>query len=600
MSSNKYISLSTLSTFLDNIKNKFAASAHTHTIADITDIEDIGIATSDVEPAHNDVPKVYISGTIPESKDEVLAELVYISKTDSFHSYIKIKCQGNSSMAYNKKNFTIKMYEDEGRTTKFKKNIKGWGDNNKFVLKANWIDYSHARNIVSARLWSQMVASRPDYDDLPAELRASPNNGAVDGFPVFVYCNGIYWGRYTWNLAKDDFLMNMDKDNVNHALLASENYVSGCFRSLANIDESDWTDEIHDAVPENIKTSFNNAIAFVMNSSDENFKTDIGNYFDLMSLIDYYILSYVICHLDGLGKNQLMYTYDGVHWMAGAYDMDSTFGLYWDGRSFVSHQYKMQEEYETAVNGTTNLLYERLGQLFGLEIKERYAVLRTSVLNVINMIQEFETFMDLVPPYKCAEDYATTTANNRFYTIPSTTTNNIGQIRNYIVNRLNYVDSMINSTTTSGWNILRENFAPAGNPWIDQATLDLNGGDYIEISVNLASCVNTNENIISVGDTIGSWNQNVAGYHIYYTPNAANNGTLQVNALIGSNNNRKETSITSHPTIIKIESTGVYVNGTRVQTNIRVNEITGLQIGSMEGATRSNAVYNYIKVFKHG
>jgi hypothetical protein len=333
---------------------------------------------------------------------------------------------------------------------------------------------------------------------------------------------------------------------------------------------------------------------------DDDFKANITNHFDLTSLIDYYILSYVICHLDGLGKNQLMYTYDGVHWMAGAYDMDSTFGLYWDGNSFVSHQYKMQEEYETAVNGTTNLLYERLEKLFGAEIKERYAVLRASVLNVIDMIQEFENFMDLVPPYKCAEDYAATTANNKFYTIPSTTTNNIGQIRNYIVRRLNYVDSMINSTTTSGWNVLRENFAPAGEPWIDQATLDLNGGDYIEISVNLSSCVNTNENIISIGDTIGSWNQNVAGYHIYYTPTYGGNGTLQINALIGGNNNRKEISITSHPTIIKIESTGVYVNGTRAQTNVRVNEITGLQIGSMEGATRSNAVYNYIKVFKNG
>jgi hypothetical protein len=218
MSINKYISLSNLSMFLDNIKDKFAASSHTHKISDITGLEDIGIATSDVEPAYNDVPKVYISGTIPESKDEVLAELVYISKTDSFRSYIKIKCQGNSSMAYNKKNFTIKMYEDEDRKVKLKKNIKGWGDNNKFVLKANWIDYSHARNIVSARLWSRMVAARPDYNTLPEELRTSPNNGAVDGFPVFVYCNGIYWGRYTWNLAKDDLQGYMEKASHIHRL----------------------------------------------------------------------------------------------------------------------------------------------------------------------------------------------------------------------------------------------------------------------------------------------------------------------------------------------------------------------------------------------
>ena len=559
----------------------------------------IGI-DSDVEPTNNDVPRIFINGNIPADSTEVLAEMYYYSRTDKFHAYIKIKCQGNSSLAYPKKNFTIKMYEDEERTIKLKKNIKGWGDYHKFVLKANWIDYSHARNVVSARIWSELIQSRSNYDELPQEFHETPNCGAIDGFPIYVYCNELYWGRYTWNLAKDEFLVNMDKNNTNHALLASENYISGCFRGLANIDETDWTDEIHDTVPENIKTSFNNAIRFVMESSNDDFVANIENYFDSQSLIDYYIFSYVICHLDGLGKNQLMYTYDGTRWTAGAYDMDSTFGLYWDGRSFVSHQYKMQSEYETGVNGTSNLLYERLENLFKEEIKERYNELRYSVLTGANLIQHFEKFLDLVPPYKCQEDYATSTAGGQFQQIPSTSTNNIGQIRQYIVKRLEYVDSIINSNVaSSGWTTLRENFSPAGQSWMDTVPLNFNNGDYIEISVNLLTCINANENIISIGDSIQSWNQKEAGYHIYYTPSSSYNGTLQVNALITSNNNRKETTISSSPTIIKVASDGVYVNETRVQTNVRVNNLSNVQIGSMEGSTRSNAVYNYIKVFKN-
>mgnify|MGYP003302740853 CR=1 FL=1 len=43
--------------------------------------------------------------------------------------------------------------------------------------------------------------------------------------------------------------------------------------------------------------------------------------------------------------------------------MDSTLGLYWDGNSFVSNNYRMQEDYETAINGTSNLLYDRLKKL---------------------------------------------------------------------------------------------------------------------------------------------------------------------------------------------------------------------------------------------
>ena len=553
-----------------------------------------------IEPKDDDVPKIYINGTIPTDKTEVDAEMIYKSKTETFHAYIKIKCQGNSSMAYPKKNFTIKLFEDEERTVKLKKNMKGWGETNKFVLKANWIDYSHARNIVSARIWSKMVEAREDYDSLPEELRTSPNNGAVDGFPVIVYCNNLYYGRYTWNIPKDKFLTNMNDDLETHCILASENYVSGCFRALAAVDETDWTDEIHDSPPQSIITSINNAISFVMNSSDEDFVNNIGNYFDLNSLIDYYLLAYAICHLDGLGKNQLLLTYDGIHWMASAYDMDSTFGLYWNGESFVSHKYRMQADYEPSVaHNTTNLLYERLEQLFKERIKERYSLLRTGVLNEINLIQMFEEFTDLIPPYKCEEDYRSTTANGLFRDIPSTASNHIGQIRDYIAKRLEYVDSVLISNTSSGFTFLRENYMPMGSAWMDTADLDLNNGDYIEISVNLSSCYGTNENIISIGDNIAGWEQNVAGYHIYFTKGSNNSGTMEIWSFIGSNNNRRTVTVsTSTATIIKLDSNGVSVNGNIQQTGGQTR-LSSFQIGSMEGTGRSHAIYNYIKVYKN-
>ena len=118
------------------------------------------IDLSTIEPKEEDIPKVFINGVIPTTKENVLAELTYISKTLSFHSYIEIKCQGTSSMKYPKKNFTIKLFEDEARSQKKKVEFKNWGEQNKFCLKANWIDISHARNVVSARLWGDVVKSR--------------------------------------------------------------------------------------------------------------------------------------------------------------------------------------------------------------------------------------------------------------------------------------------------------------------------------------------------------------------------------------------------------------------------------------------------------
>ena len=48
-----------------------------------------------IEPANGDIPTIFISGTIPDSKSYVAGELEYVSKTTKFHSYTYIKLQGN-------------------------------------------------------------------------------------------------------------------------------------------------------------------------------------------------------------------------------------------------------------------------------------------------------------------------------------------------------------------------------------------------------------------------------------------------------------------------------------------------------------------------
>lgn len=394
-----------------------------------------------IEPAEDDIPKVFINGVIPTTKDEVSAELTYISKTLSFHAYIEIKCQGTSSMSYPKKNFTIKLFEDAEHTIKKKIAFKGWGKQNKFCLKANWIDISHLRNIVSAQLWSDIVESRSNYETLPELLRESPNNGAVDGFPIKVYNNGIYQGRYTWNIPKDKWMFNMDDDLEEHCVLCGENYDSGCFRAAAVIDESDWSDEIHDSCPDLIKTSWNNVIDFVMNSSDDDFKANIETYFDLQSLLDYHIYGMYMCGIDQYGKNQIYMTYDGVKWIASMYDMDSTWGLYWNGQTLLGTDYG-RDKYEDQIQGRLgNLLYERIEHNYSAELLARWNELKTSVLSMSNIINRFEKLADVAPLELVKEDYASTTGNGAYTTIPSVTKNNLQQIRNFAAARRAWTDA---------------------------------------------------------------------------------------------------------------------------------------------------------------
>lgn len=414
---------------------------------DIANKIENGNIGNNIEPQLMDMPRIYFSeGTLPTSKTATMMKFDYYSKTTEYHGWAEIKCQGNSSMGYPKKNFTIKLYKDKAKTGKLKIDFKGWGKQSKFVLKANWIDLTHARNVVSARIWGDIVKSRADYSSLPELLRTSPNQGAVDGFPVTIYGNGYYQGRYTLNIPKDKWMSNMDDTLDTHCILCGEDYGSGCFRALPVINGGDWTDELHDTVPATIKTSWTNVIKFVMNSSDSEFKTNLSNYFDVNSLIDYLLYGIVSTGFDAFGKNQIYMTYDGNKWIASMYDMDSTWGLWWNGQSFVSNSYS-REQFED-FNGSGrkgNLLYIRLQKLFLSQLKARYTELRQNIFTYPYLVNKFEEFIEICPQDIVKEDYASTTANDTHTGIPSKTTNNIQQIRTNIDARLTYVDSYINS-----------------------------------------------------------------------------------------------------------------------------------------------------------
>lgn len=393
------------------------------------------------------IPCLHIIGTLPTSKDDgnVKVKYIFSNGAERFNGFATLKVQGNSTAAYPKKNFTIKLFSNAACKKKVNVSFNDWGEQNKFVLKADWIDISHARNIVSARLWSDVVASRASYGDLPELYRTSPNNNVIDGFIIKVYANGVYQGRYSWNIPKDPWAFNMDDSLDEHCLLCAEDYNSSCFRAAASINGNDWTDEIHDTVPADIITRWNEVIAFVRTSTDTEFVEGIDGYINLDSLLDYYIFAYVDCGLDALGKNQIYLTYDGQLWYASMYDMDSTWGLYWNGSKFVSAEYRMQEDYEVGVHNTSNLLFDRLESLFASEIKARYAELRAGVLSASYIKEKFKEWCDVSPAELVALDYAQETGGGAFVNIPQKTTNNYTQISNFVDARLTYVDSQINA-----------------------------------------------------------------------------------------------------------------------------------------------------------
>ena len=388
-----------------------------------------------VEPANDDIPMIFITGSIPDSKTYVAGELEYVSKSSRFHAYTYIKLQGNSTLGLPKKNYTVNLYSDENRTVKLNKEFKNWGLHNNFVLKADYNDILHARNVVGAKLWSKVVQSRSDYDTLPEELKNSPNNGAIDGFPVRVYVDGAYKGLYNWTIPKCDWMVGMNSANANHVLLSAEFNDNGdvayrynpCnFNELWNGGEDYFSVEVGENSAE-LVSSLNAIISSISNDDPVSLEQSL----DIKSAIDYFIFQEVILGTDGLAKNMLLATYDMTKWYLSAYDMDSTFDLDWNGILLDDFDANMPN---TPYNNQFSNLLGYIRSIYSHAYLERYTELRKSVLSYSSIIEEFETYIGIFGEDVYIQDTAI------YPDIPSVVDNTLTSLQSFVRQRLEYLD----------------------------------------------------------------------------------------------------------------------------------------------------------------
>lgn len=364
-------------------------------------------------------PKLYFTGDMSKITDpkqtskkiECDINFEYRSRDQVVDGAAKIKIQGTSSTQYAKKNYTINFYEDSTYGSKKKINV-GWGAQSKYCLKANWIDKTHSRNVVTAKLAAQMQSKYGLFT-------VAPHNGTVDGFPVEVYINGEFHGLYTMNIPKDEWMFGMDKNNPNHIVICGENWNDPVKFKAIPQDLNDWAVE---AGPDDAATlqKVQRLVDFVLNSSDAEFKANFSQYLDLDSTINYYIMMNCAWLPDNAGKNMLLATYDGKVWYPTLYDLDTSWGTHWRGDSLYN--------YSTGfVNGGDSVLWQRVRTLYKKEIAARYFELRKDVLSKENVLAEFNSFKTSIPQEVL--DRETAKWNTAEHPIPGY---DISQIENYI------------------------------------------------------------------------------------------------------------------------------------------------------------------------
>ena len=518
--------------------------------------------------ANNEMPKMYVTsdrlGSLASKADGAAdCEVEIRFNRQIIKCYATGAIQGTSSASLPAKNYTFKFYSDAEHTTKNKIDV-GWGKQSKYCFKKNYVDSTHTRNISGARIAYDMVNSRPE-SNFKNNLLTAPRNGAIDGFPCKIYLNGEFWGLYTWNIPKDPWMFNMSDDNPTHMVLCAEYNNNGdnaqnntCeFRATwGGESDANWSIEVG-TYSEALKNSFNNAISHVMNSSNADFKANFSNYFDLYSILDYYCFSYLTAHIDGLGKNMLMATYDGVHWGACLYDMDSIYGADWNGASFKSTNIKCPEEYQE----TNSLLWQRIVANFSQELYDRYFELRNGALSLGNIINHVEEIYDLIPDRVFNDD------RQKWTDIPSQTTNTITRFRNYMRDRAVYCDERFKEL------ILDKSVT----------AVSINGNSEVKLGRSITLTANLTPNFANV--KTGSWSANNANV----TLNDSNGLSVVVNgSVLGSSTITFTSDDTTNGTISATHNINVVEISSEVPGNYEAELILQPTMAGIDWQLNSN------------
>lgn len=390
------------------------------------------------------MPVIDLGGELPTYKNNYqnTVEFVYTSEELTFNCYAQINVQGASSSGKPKKNFNIKLVDISGNKNKVEI-VEEWGKESKYCLKANYIDYSQSRNVVSGRIFGEIVKSRND------ELVNTPNGGAIDGYPVLIYNNGEFQGLYTFNIPKDNWMFDLShSDEKNQAIFMTTTWNRAVsFKEISTSGfELEFASNEDSLVDNNTQWAYDsmlNLIRFVYNSTDEEFVNGIHEYADIDKCIDSMIYTFFICADDNTSKNILWVTLDGKVWFSSMYDMDGTWGMRWNGNiEFDENTHPISALLDgkglaPERNPTnTNLLWERIYINFFDRVCARYKELRQSILTMENITAHFTEFFNSIPD-------VVREAEKSKWTVPSQSVDHLEQILTFAEKRIAVFDKIL-------------------------------------------------------------------------------------------------------------------------------------------------------------
>ena len=374
--------------------------------------------------------------------------------TEPTISLIKAKWRGGSTNTADKhkRNYKIKSINFKGKSQDI--SLLGMREDNNWILDAGQIDLFRLRNRIATEIWNDF-ATKPYYASKEPKAKSG-----VAGKVVEVILNNEYRGIYSLTEAMDRKELKLKKyDDKNQEFHGQLWKVSSWDKATFwDIDKDyDNTQEtwhafetkypdIDDVNPTDYSPLYE-AIDFVANSNDEAFKKEVGDYFDIPVLIDYQLFQETLKPVDNNGKNMFWGIYDvakSKKLTLAIWDLDASVGQFWQC-STPLHPNRVFPNTDLGVKDGFNL-YHRLSSLnvdnYNEKVANRYHELRKTYFSEENLISRYQGYYDmLVKSGAASREETKWSEDSDIGGYPLNFKSEIEYIKNWIINRLNYLDT---------------------------------------------------------------------------------------------------------------------------------------------------------------
>lgn len=374
------------------------------------------------------LPILTLEGTF--SNDYKVGQVEMIMPGEGVQDYrARIKWAGSSTDGTwtHKRNYHLKFIDDEDE--KMDVSFFGLRDDNHWRLDAGTIDMIRFRNKVAHELWADFGV-KPYYADLQPKARSY-----VRGNHVEVFLNGEYRGFYNMmeymdrkqmKLKKYEVLDDDDDDDdvdepgdndddgasflVHGRMWKTKSRTTQTLFMTAGNTALDGTVDswggfeleypgLEDVNPTDY-SMLGDAVGFVSRSSNPVFAAQVGDYFDLPVLVNYYVFIHTLFAIDNTDKNIVWACYDSEtdkKLTLAVWDLDATAGQHYADGDGYYHADAIQPENDldsvsTSISGVTqNRLFKMLRNMpaFRLKATNCYWRLRESVLHPDSLVARY-------------------------------------------------------------------------------------------------------------------------------------------------------------------------------------------------------------------